>query len=126
MAGACADIEDQKLLVAEKEKQAKQKAFFLNALSHDLRAPLHNVLLNAQLLKMTATEQLEVESLTMIIENTLAAGDLVSRLLDFAGSAPGKQHHPAGRPRRPRAPGRPPLCPHCRAEGALSEGFCKE
>ncbi|HTL28984.1 MAG TPA: PAS domain-containing sensor histidine kinase [Tepidisphaeraceae bacterium] len=82
--GACADIEDQKLLVAEKEKQAKQKAFFLNALSHDLRAPLHNVLLNAQLLKMSASEQLEVESLTMIVENAIAAGDLVSKLLDFA------------------------------------------
>lgn len=82
--GACADIEDQKLLALEKEKQAKQRAFFLNALSHDLRAPLHNVLLNAQLLKMSATEQLEVESLTMIVENAIAAGDLVSKLLDFA------------------------------------------
>jgi PAS domain S-box-containing protein len=82
--GACADIEDQKQLVIEKEKQAKQNAFFLNALSHDLRAPLHNVLLNAQLLKMSATEQLEVESLNMIVENAIAAGDLVSKLLDFA------------------------------------------
>ena len=65
--------------------------FFLNALSHDLRAPLHNVLLNAQLLKMSATEQLDVESLTMIVENAIAAGDLVSKLLDFAASGAGAE-----------------------------------
>jgi len=84
--GACADIEDQKLLAAEKEQQARQKSFFLNALSHDLRAPLHNVLLNAQLLKMSgdAGEPPDAEALTMIMENAMAAGDLVARLLDFA------------------------------------------
>ena len=84
--GACADIEDQKLLAAEKDAQARQKSFFLNALSHDLRAPLHNVLLNAQLLKMSqqAGEPLDCEALEMIRENAVAAGDLVARLLDFA------------------------------------------
>ncbi len=90
--GACADIEEQKLLAAEKEKQAKQKSFFLNALSHDLRAPLHNVLLNAHLLKLQATQKdgsatasgVDLESVHMIMENAIAAGDLVSRLLDFA------------------------------------------
>jgi signal transduction histidine kinase len=84
--GACADIEDQKLLAAEKEQQARQKSFFLNALSHDLRAPLHNVLLNAQLLKMSAdaAEPIDTEALTMIMDNAMAAGDLVARLLDFA------------------------------------------
>jgi signal transduction histidine kinase len=84
--GACADIEDQKLLAAEKDAQARQKSFFLNALSHDLRAPLHNVLLNAQLLKMSqqAGEPLDVEAVEMIRENAVAAGDLVARLLDFA------------------------------------------
>jgi signal transduction histidine kinase len=84
--GGCADIEDQKLLAAEKEAQARQKSFFLNALSHDLRAPLHNVLLNAQLLKMSqqAGEAVDLEALEMIRENAVAAGDLVARLLDFA------------------------------------------
>jgi PAS domain S-box-containing protein len=84
--GACADIEDQKRLAAEKEMQARQKAFFLNALSHDLRAPLHNVLLNAQLLKMSsaAGEPPDAEALAMIVDNSVAAGDLVARLLDFA------------------------------------------
>jgi signal transduction histidine kinase len=96
--GACADIEDQKLLAAEKEKQARQKSFFLNALSHDLRAPLHNVLLNAHLLKLQATQKetsgdggddaatagVDLESVAMIMENAVAAGDLVTRLLDFA------------------------------------------
>jgi PAS domain S-box-containing protein len=82
--GACADIEDQKLLAAEKEMQAKQKSFFLNALSHDLRAPLHNVLLNAHLLKLSVTGSDDVESVNMIVENTVAAGDLVTKLLDFA------------------------------------------
>jgi PAS domain S-box-containing protein len=82
--GACADIEDQKLLAAEKEMQAKQKGFFLNALSHDLRAPLHNVLLNAHLLKLTVKGHEDVESVNTIIENAVAAGDLVTKLLDFA------------------------------------------
>jgi signal transduction histidine kinase len=84
--GACADIEDQKLLAIQRENQAKQKAFFLNALSHDLRAPLHNVLLNAHLLKMSIPPEQgeEAESVAMIMENATAAGDLVSKLLDFA------------------------------------------
>jgi signal transduction histidine kinase len=84
--GACADIEDQKLLAAERELQVRRKSFFLNALSHDLRAPLHNVLLNAQLLKMScdAGEPVDAEALDMIVENSVAAADLVAKLLDFA------------------------------------------
>jgi signal transduction histidine kinase len=84
--GACADIEDQKILAAEKEMQARQRSFFLNALSHDLRAPLHNVLLNAELLKMNVTtaEPVDTECVEMIMENAVAAGDLVAKLLDFA------------------------------------------
>jgi PAS domain S-box-containing protein len=82
--GACADIEDQKQLAQQKEQQARQKSFFLNALSHDLRAPLHNVLLNAHLLKMSIRDEADLESVNMIKENAVAAGDLVTRLLDFA------------------------------------------
>lgn len=82
--GACADIEDQKLLALEKELQARQKSFFLNALSHDLRAPLHNVLLNAHVLKMSARDQADTETLNTIIENAVSAGDLVTKLLEFA------------------------------------------
>jgi signal transduction histidine kinase len=82
--GACADIEDQRLLAVEKEMQAKQKAFFLNALSHDLRAPLHNILLNAHLLKLNVKESADAESVQMVMENAVAAGDLVTKLLDFA------------------------------------------
>jgi signal transduction histidine kinase len=85
--GACADIEDQKLLAAEKDKQAKEKTFFLNALSHDLRAPLHTVLLNAHFLKMSATQRNDLESLEsldMIVQNASAAGDLVTKLLELA------------------------------------------
>ena len=84
--GACADIEDQKILAAEKEMQARQRSFFLNALSHDLRAPLHNVLLNAELLKMNVAtaEPIDTECVEMIMENAVAAGDLVAKLLDFA------------------------------------------
>jgi PAS domain S-box-containing protein len=82
--GACADVEDQKQLAAEKEMQARQKTFFLNALSHDIRAPLHNVLLNAHLLKTSVTDEADAESVQMIVENAVAAGDLVTKLLDFA------------------------------------------
>ncbi|MDQ3438864.1 MAG: PAS domain-containing sensor histidine kinase [Planctomycetota bacterium] len=82
--GACADVEDQKQLAAEKEMQARQKSFFLNALSHDIRAPLHNVLLNAHLLKTSVSDEADAESVEMIVENAVAAGDLVTKLLDFA------------------------------------------
>ena len=76
--------EQQKALVAQKELQAKQKTFFLNALSHDLRAPLNIVALNAHLLKTTAREQAEVESAKLIIENAVTASDLVAKALELA------------------------------------------
>lgn len=82
--GACADIEDQKLLAAQKEEQARQKLFFLNALSHDLRAPLNNVALNAQMLSLHVTDSEAIQGVKDIVENSIAAGRLVSRLLDFA------------------------------------------
>jgi signal transduction histidine kinase len=87
--GACADIEDQKLLAAEKELQARQKTFFLNALSHDLRAPLNNVVLNAHLLKMSAAasaplDPADAEVADLVVENAQAAGDLVTKLLEYA------------------------------------------
>jgi len=82
--GACADVEDQRRLAEERETQGKRKMFFLNAISHDLRAPLNNVVLNAHLLKTAAREQAEVESASAIVENAVAAGDLVAKLLDFA------------------------------------------
>ena len=89
--GACADVEDQRRAAAEKEAQAKQKAFFLNALSHDLRAPLNNVVLNAHLLKMSAREEAEVESANVIVENAVAAGEMVAKLLEVA-KAEGQDH----------------------------------
>ena len=82
--GACADIEDQKRLAAEKEIQAQQKAFFLNALSHDLRAPLNNIVLNAHLLKMSARDEEETETIHTIAENAVVAGELLTKLLDYA------------------------------------------
>ena len=82
--GTCSDIEDQRRLADERETQGKRKMFFLNALSHDLRAPLNNVVLNAHLLKNAARDPAEAESASAIVENAVAAGDLVGKLLDFA------------------------------------------
>jgi signal transduction histidine kinase len=76
--------EEQQALVAQKEMQAKQKAFFLKSLSHDLRAPLNIVALNAHLLKSAAREEAEVESAKLIIENAVTAGDLVAKALELA------------------------------------------
>ena len=84
VASASADVEYQKRVAAEHERQARQKSFFFNALSHDLRAPLHNVVLNAHVLKLSACDEGEAQSLNMIVENAVAAGDLVAKLLDFA------------------------------------------
>lgn len=83
--GACADIEDQKQAEAERESQAKRKAFLFNALSHDLRAPLNNVVLNAQLLKMSVPDDPSLhDSADTVVENAMAAGDLVTKLLEYA------------------------------------------
>jgi signal transduction histidine kinase len=76
--------EEQRVLAARKDQQARQKAFFLNALSHDLRAPLNIVALNAHLLKTTVREQADVESAKLIIENAVAAGNLVAKALELA------------------------------------------
>jgi signal transduction histidine kinase len=84
--GACADIEAQKRLATEKENQAKEKAFFLNALSHDLRAPLNNVVLNAQLMQMISDNPEMNESATVIVDNAIAASNLMSQLLEYARS----------------------------------------
>lgn len=82
--GACSDVEDQKRLVTEKETLAKRKTFFLNALSHDLRAPLNIMALNAHLLKTSAREQADVESAKLIIDHATAAGTLLSKALELA------------------------------------------
>ena len=71
-------------LAAQKEAAARQKTFFINALSHDLRAPLNIMALNAHLLKTSAREQAEVESASLIIENATAAGGLLTRALELA------------------------------------------
>ena len=74
--GFDADRADQKLLAAEKELQARQKSFFLNALSHDLRAPLHNVLLNAHLLRTSVKDEADAEK---------AKQTFPARLTEFRG-----------------------------------------
>jgi PAS domain S-box-containing protein len=85
--GACADVEDQKQLAAERERQARQRSFFLSALSHDLRSPLNVVQLHAELLRGTAEDAKDAEtaeSARAIMENAAAASGLIDRLLDFA------------------------------------------
>jgi PAS domain S-box-containing protein len=82
--GACADIEDQKQLAAERERQSKQRVFMLNALGHDLRAPLNAVALNSQLLKMSAKDPEVMESATAIADGARSAGALVTELLEYA------------------------------------------
>jgi PAS domain S-box-containing protein len=81
--GACADIQTQKLLAAAREMQAKRRAFFLNALSHDLRAPLNNVVLNAEMLKIVPPDEVRNRVVT-IVESAKSAGEYVTKLLDFA------------------------------------------
>ena len=77
--GACADIQAQKMLAAAREMQAKRRAFFLNALSHDLRAPLNTVVLNAEMLKIVPPEDVKNRVLT-IVESAKSAGDYVARI----------------------------------------------
>ena len=84
--GACADVEDQKRYAAEKDRQSRQKTFFLNSLSHDLRAPLNNVVLNAHLLKISTRDESQVECANIIVDNAVAAGELVTKLLECAKS----------------------------------------
>jgi signal transduction histidine kinase len=72
--------------------QAKRRAFFLNALSHDLRAPLHNVMLNAELLKLVPPDEVKTRVVT-IVESAKSAGDYVTKLLDFARTGGEEQNH---------------------------------
>jgi PAS domain S-box-containing protein len=89
--GACADIEAQKLLAAARELQAKRSAFFLNALSHDLRSPLHSVVLNAELLRIVPPDEVP-KCANTIVESAKSAGDYVTKLLDFARTG-GEEHN---------------------------------
>jgi nitrogen-specific signal transduction histidine kinase len=82
--GACADIEDQKQLATEREEQARQKSFFLSALSHDLRTPLNAIVLHAELLRDSVAGDEAVESARAIMESATAASELINCLLDFA------------------------------------------
>jgi signal transduction histidine kinase len=82
--GACADIQAQKLLEAQREIQARQKLFLLNSLSHDLRAPLNTVTLNAHLLKLSAKNDEETDIANVVIENALTAAHLIGNLLELA------------------------------------------
>ena len=82
--GACADIQAQKLLAAQNEIQARQKLFLLNSLSHDLRAPLNTVTLNAHLLKLSAKNEEETDIANVVIENALTAAHLIGNLLELA------------------------------------------
>jgi PAS domain S-box-containing protein len=82
--GACSDVEEQRRQLEAQEVQAKQKTFFLNALSHDLRAPLNIVALNAHLLKTSARDPADAESAKLIIENATAAGSLLTKALELA------------------------------------------
>ena len=82
--GACADIQAQKLLEAQREIAARQKLFLLNSLSHDLRAPLNTVTLNAHLLKLTARNEEETDVANVVIENALTAAHLIGNLLELA------------------------------------------
>jgi PAS domain S-box-containing protein len=82
--GACSDVEEQRRQLEAQELQAKQKTFFLNALSHDLRAPLNIVALNAHLLKTSARDPADAESAKLIIENATAAGSLLTKALELA------------------------------------------
>src|SRR3989440_5400649 len=81
--GACADIENQKAVAASREMHAKRRAFFLNALSHDLLAPLNTVVLNAQMLKVVSPDEVR-NCVLNIMESAKSAGDYVTKILDFA------------------------------------------
>jgi PAS domain S-box-containing protein len=81
--GACADIETQKATAASRELHAKRRAFFLNALSHDLRAPLNTVVLNAEMLKVVPPDEVR-NCVVNIMESAKSAGDYVTKILDLA------------------------------------------
>jgi signal transduction histidine kinase len=71
-------------LAAVRERQARERSFMLNALGHDLRAPLNAVALNAQYLKMSEMAPEVLDAAGAIAEGAQAAGALVSKLLDYA------------------------------------------
>jgi signal transduction histidine kinase len=74
----------QKDLEASLE-QSKQKALFLNAISHDLRTPLNGLILQATVAEMNLTDPDALKaSLGEIRKSVAAAASLLDSLLDFA------------------------------------------
>lgn len=84
--GTSTDIDDQKLKEQRLKEDAEKKRFFLNAISHDLRAPLNALVLQSEVLRtMVDTEDSAIsEALDVIQSNSEAAGEMLTRLLDFA------------------------------------------
>lgn len=75
-------IEERLADEADKQRAVQRKLFFFNALSHDIRSPLSNIVLTAELAKRKP--QLLADSATRIIESARDASDLLGKLLDFA------------------------------------------
>ena len=69
------------------QEESRQKGFFLNAISHDLRTPLNAVSLQARLLEMQLKSG-QIESVGEVVEsinaNARAAADLLDALLDYS------------------------------------------
>ena len=73
--------------LAASREESKQKSFFLNAISHDLRTPLNGLLLHANLAELHIAKG-EASEVSQSIAEIKAAGrltaDLLDRLLEFA------------------------------------------
>jgi len=78
--------------------QAKQKGFFLNALSHDLRTPLNGMVLQSSVVELnleTGDRAGAMRALEEIRASAQAAAQLLDCLLDYARLETGADnHHP--------------------------------
>ncbi len=80
------------------QKESRQKGFFLNAVSHDLRTPLNALTLQAGLMELELNGGGDKESLRRVAEdiqvNARAAAELLDQLLEYArlNEAPERNH----------------------------------
>ncbi|MET0402861.1 MAG: PAS domain-containing sensor histidine kinase [Cystobacter sp.] len=81
--GSMMDITDRKRALERMEEEARFRERFIGILGHDLRTPLHAVLLSAHELRRRGASVLQQKFLQRIETSTARMGNMISDILDL-------------------------------------------